>query len=163
LSEGENAVDAADEQLAARERRYRLTLFGGAAIILVLALGMCASFAAVAPSVWRPLEGATRIVIQITGEVRRIGGMPMPADAILRSHIIREAGGIFEYTTRHSTQELFRFYYYLLAQVNGWRVGAQPLLTDDRAEFRFYLNNLPRLTIIKAFCIAETCTVTVDY
>lgn len=156
-------MDAADEQLAARERRYRLVLFSGVAIVLALALGMCASFAAVAPSVWRPLNNATRIVIQITGEVQRIGGMPMPADAVLRSHTIRDSGGVFVYTTQHSTQELYRFYYYLLAQVNGWRTGAQPLLTDDRAEFRFYLNNLPRLTIIKAFCAAGTCTVTVDY
>ncbi len=153
----------AEKQLAAREKRYRLVIFGGAALILALTLGVCATFAAVAPSVWRPFERPTRIAIQITGEVTRIGGMPMPADAVLRYHTVREAGGIFEYTTQHTTEQLFRFYYYLVVQVNGWRAGINPILTDQRAEFRFYLNNLPRLTIVKAFCAAETCTVTVDY
>ncbi|PJF36493.1 MAG: hypothetical protein CUN49_05195 [Candidatus Thermofonsia Clade 1 bacterium] len=156
-------MDAADRQLAQRERRYRLVLFSGIALLLAIALGICASFAAVAPSVWRPFNGATRIVIQITGEVTRIGGMPMPADAVLRSHTIRESGGIFEYTTQHSAEELFRFYYYLMVQVNGWRIGSQPLVSTDRAEFRFYLNNLPRLTIIKARCADGRCYVSVDY
>jgi hypothetical protein len=156
-------MDAAEKQLAARERRYRLVLLSSAALILALTIGMCASFVAVAPSIWYPMEAATRIVIEVTGAVERIGGMPMPADAVLIRHTLREGGGIFEYTTQHSPEQLFRFYYYLLVQVNGWRAGTQPLLTDDRAEFRFYLNNLPRLTIIKAFCAAETCTVTVDY
>lgn len=156
-------MDAAERRLAARERRYRLVLLSGAALILAIALGMCASFAAVAPSVWRPFEPATRVVIQVTGTVQRIAGMPMPADAVLIRHTIRQAGGIFEYTTQHSPEELFKFYYYLLAQVSGWRAGAQPLMTENQAEFRFYLNNLPRLTIIKATCAAGTCTVTVDY
>ncbi|MFQ3537035.1 MAG: hypothetical protein SNJ58_14305 [Aggregatilineales bacterium] len=156
-------MDAAEKQLAARERRYRLVLIGGAALILALGVGVCASFAAVAPNVWYQLEAATPILIAITGQLERIAGMPMPADAVLIRHTIREAGGIFEYTTQHSPEQLFRFYYYLLVQVSGWRAGAQPLLSDDRADFRFYLNNLPRLTIVRALCAAGTCHVTVDY
>lgn len=156
-------MDAAEKQLAVRERRYRFVLLSGAALILALTIGVCASFAAVAPSIWPSTEVATRIVIEITGQIERIGGMPMPADAVLIRHTLREGGGIFEYTTRHTPEQLFRFYYYLLVQVSGWRAGTQPFLSENRAEFRFYLNNLPRLTIIKVFCAAETCTVTVDY
>lgn len=156
-------MDAAERQLAARERRYRLVLIGGAALSLAVALGVCASFCGGGASVWWQPEASTRVVIAITGSLERIAGMPMPADAVLIRHTLREAGGVFEYTTQHTPEQLFRFYSYLMVQVGGWRMGSQALVTEDRAEFRFYLNNLPRLTIVKARCAAGTCTVTVDY
>lgn len=154
-----NGPDA-DEQ---RERRFRLIFAGVAAAAVVLALGICGAFLSVAPSIINRNSLPTRLRINVTGTISRIAGMPMPADAHLISHTPRSEGGLFVYQTRHTPEQLYIFYLFMVKQIGGWLAGTQPQIGDTYGEFRFYPGTVPRLTIIKASCEGDLCTVNVEY
>jgi hypothetical protein len=159
--DGQN--DERAQQQAQVERRIRAMILGSAALGVLLLLAVCATFASVAPYVAGWNAEPTRIEIQITGTVQRIAGMPLPADAQVISQTTRQNGGTFDFVTAHRPQQLYNFYYYLVAQRGRWLAGSRPQVEGDSAQFRFYPGVLPRLTIVTVRCDPAQCAVHVDY
>lgn len=156
-------LSTADQRLATRERRTRLIVFAAMALFLSLTLGVCATFASILPMFARLDAEPTRIKIAITGTVQVIAGMPLPADAVIIRQTYSSSGGVLTYTTRHRPQQLYNFYFFLVAQEGGWNAGSRPEIGPDRAVFRFYPGTVPRWTVFTVNCPSETCEVQMEY
>jgi hypothetical protein len=152
-----------EQRLAARERRTRLIVFTAAALVLSLTLGVCATFASILPMFARLDADPTRIKIAITGTITLVAGMPLPADAVIIRQTYSSNGGVLTYTTHHRPQQLYNFYFYLVAQEGGWNAGSRPEIGPDRAVFRFYPGTVPRWTVFTVRCPSEICEVQMEY
>lgn len=144
-----------------RERRFRRRVAIVLAIVGMLLIGVCATFASVAPYAIDFNYRSPTPDIPMTGTITRIAGMPLPPDAVVLRQTVRENGGTFEYRTSLKAAQVYQFYQSLLG--GFWTAGGNPKVEAKYAEFRFYTPFVPRLSLFTVNCDDSWCTVFVNH